>query len=451
MPSVGPPRDQPPNANPVVMNPPPTTANPPGDFNPVSVGPNSSEGFGNTYVAGAGVPPMSPWSGWPDGWQTPLWDTSDGTWGAWSRLADVVFDALDLNSRIIASLPPFILNDGDRQGGRPWLVNPEPLVYPSWAAFAKEMVWCLIGTGEVFVVATETYADGFPQRFMLVSPAFVQVDQVAGRTEYRVAGVPVDPAEILHIKYVSWPGDLRGHGPLEVAQARLLTVAALTKYATGMATSGALPPAVIKYPRRASRRQLALMQEDWLAARTSGWGLPAVLADGADITTLQPQLRDAALADLAAFSEARLATLLLVPPFLLALSTQSNDTYVNSTNIFDFHWRADLRPIAHALCEALSGWLLPRGWYVELDADDYIRPGFLQRAQGYQLMVSAGILSPAEVRIRERFDTVPGDEDEALGGPDTGQGPQAPVATPGVPGRPVQDNTNATPQEATTP
>jgi HK97 family phage portal protein len=453
MPSVGPPRDQPSNGQPPGINPPPTTANPPHDFEPISVGPDASAGFGNTSVTsfgGGGPVPMSPWSGWPDGWATPPW--SDNVWGAWSGLADVVFDALDLNSRVISSMPPFILNNGNRQGGRPWLVNPEPMIYPSWQAFCKEMVWSFVGTGEVFIVATETYFDGFPQRFMVTNPAYVQVDQVAGRTEYRIAGVPVDPDEILHIKYVSWPGDLRGHGPLEVAGARLLTVAALTRYATGMATSGSLPPAVIKYPRRASTRQLAQMRADWVNARTSGWGLPAVLADGAEITMLQPQLRDAALADLAAFSEARISTLLLVPPFLLSLSTRSDDTYVNSTNVFDFHWRADLRPLAHALCEALSGWLLPRGWYVELDADDYIKPGMFQRAQAYQMMIAAGVITPAEVRLRERFDTVPGDEDEALGGPDTGQAAEPPSGPDqGAPGRPVQTNTENPPTIATGP
>jgi HK97 family phage portal protein len=346
-------------------------------------------------------------------------------------------------------MPPYLMRGGNRMGGRTWLTSPEPMVYPSWAAMAKELFWSYIGAGEVFLYATETLADGYPNRFMVLNPAFVQVDRVDGDLAYTVGGAEVDPADILHIKYASWPGDLRGHGPLETAGARLLTVTALTRYASNLAASGGLPPAILKYPRRASRAQLRQMQADWITARTSAMGLPAVLADGLELETVAPQLKDAALADLERFSEARIATLLSVPPMLVGLGTEGSSTYVNSTNVFDFHWRAGLRPKAEAVCGALSTWLLPRGWAVELDRDEYIKPGMFERAQSYAMLIGAQVLSPAEVRVMERYDTDPGDQDPGLSGADedTAEAPQ--VEVPGSPGRPTQTNVNSAPQEAT--
>ena len=147
---------------------------------------------------------------------------------------------------------------------------------------------------------------------------------------------------------------------------------------------------------------------DWIEARASLMGVPAVLADGAELDVLNPQLQDAALADLAKFSEARIATLLSVPPFLVGLSGEGAATYINATNVFDFHWRAGLRPKAEAFAQALAGWLLPRGWTVELDRDDYIKPGMFERAckkvlfDAYCVRRSLAYRSPNNGALRHR-------------------------------------------------
>jgi HK97 family phage portal protein len=431
------PRDNEPNGQPPGINPPPTTANPPGDFNPVSVGPDASDGFGNSNVAGLGWPvdPQA-WSGWPDQWATPLWGAgAEGMLGPLGGRVDIVFACLDLNASILASMPPYVVHGAEPAEPRSWIVNPEPEVYASWDAFAKEAFWCFRAVGEVFIYALDRFADNYPSRFMMLNPAFVTVDRVDGQIQYTIAGQPLDPRDVLHIKYASWPGDLRGHGPLEVAGARLLAIAALTKYATGLASTGGLPPAILKYPRRVSRTQIAQIQADWIRARVSGMGLPAVLADGVELQEISAQLADTALAELSKFSEARVSNLLGVPPFLLGLPSADAGTYVNSTNVFDFHWRAYLRPEAHAFTAALSGWLLPRGWGVELNRDEYTRPSLLERAQAYSMLIPQGVLTAEEVRVIERFGP-------PLAAAGTSGAPPAPA--PSVPaqppGRPVITN-----------
>lgn len=439
------PRDNPPNGEPPGVNPPPTTSNPPGDYSPISVGPDASDGFGNDHVAGLGGDwPVDPqaWSGWPNAWATPAWGAGgQSLLGPMGSRVDVVFACLDLNASILSTMPPYLVHGGQLDDSRSpsWLTNPEPELYASWAAFAKELFWCYRGVGEAFVYCLARGSDGWPLRYMMLNPSVVTVDRAGGAIEYRVAGVEVDPADVLHIKYASWPGDLRGHGSLEVAGARLLTVSALTRYATGLAEAGGLPPAVIKYPRRVNRKQIAQIQRDWLAARVSGMGLPAILADGVELQEIGGQLRDAALAELSKFSEARIANLLGVPPFLIGLPSADAGTYVNSTNVFDFHWRAYLRPEAFSVSKALSGWLLPRDWEVELNRDEYVRPSLLERAQAYQMLIANGVLSADEVRLIERYSGASDAGPSSTTPPPTA--PPAPLPEPARPnGRPVLTN-----------
>ena len=91
---------------------------------------------------------------------------------------------------------------------------------------------------------------------------------------------------------------------------------------------------------------------------------------------------DMALVELAQLNESRIAVLLGVPPFLVGLPSGGDSmTYSNVTSLFDYHWRAGLRPKAHAVMAALSAWLLPRGTTIEVNRDEYVQPGPYERAQ----------------------------------------------------------------------
>ena len=73
-------------------------------------------------------------------------------------------------------------------------------------------------------------------------------------------------------------------------------------------------------------------------------------------------------------------------------------TYSNVVSLFDYHWRASLRPKAAAVMGALSAWALPRGTTVELNRDAYVQPDPLARAQTEQIYAGLGVLSVDEIR-----------------------------------------------------
>jgi phage portal protein BeeE len=140
--------------------------------------------------------------------------------------------------------------------------------------------------------------------------------------------------------------------------------------------------------------------------------MPAVLSGGIEWEPVALDPEKMSLLDLSKWNESRIAILLGVPPFLMGLPSGGDSlTYSTTVQLFDFHWRAGLRPKAQAVMAALSGWALPRGTSVEVNRDAYVEPEPLQRAQTAQIL--AGIVDPAtgrqaltidEIRAAERLD-----------------------------------------------
>lgn len=382
-----------PNAN-------PPAENPPGTVGPPTARAGDADGF--VFVPGdappAAVPLMRPaqWSGWPDEWNTPNWNSDV------HAAADTAWLCIDLNASILASMPPYLTGASDSLDSA-WIDNPDPDRYSSWEDFAKQL-WWEYQLGEVFVIATARYANGYPARFHVVDQWIVNVElDGQGRRRYAIGGLDVT-ADILHIRYRSRTGQARGEGPLDAGRSRVIAAEVLTRYATNLAAGGGIPSSVLEHPDELNAQQSADLQAQWIEARLSSLGMPAVLSGGVTWkpTALNPT--DMALLDLLTFNECRIASLLGVPPFLAGLPSAGNSmTYSNVSMLFDFHWRAGLRPKAQTVCAGLSAWLTPRGTRLEVNRDDYIRPDAEARARIYEILTRIGAITVEEIRALERY------------------------------------------------
>lgn len=396
-----PPRDTLPNPNGPGPNDPPQT-----------VGPTSSEGFGNTHVMyprGAVVPQA--WSGWPVEWATPMWGSAVGVSEIMMR-ASTVWMAFDLNSSVLASMPPYRTRDDIVIDPPPWMTNPQPEVYTDWYEAMRQVV-ISYQQGEAFLWATSRYADTSVRTWVMLDPGWVNID-MDGRLlrRYTMAGLDVT-ADILHIRYASWPGDPRGHGPLEAAVTALFGAEALERYAANLAVRGGVPWAVLTAPGNLTETQATTLRERFVAARLSALGAPAVLSGGVTLEPLTINPRDMALLELREFAEARLAVLCGCPPTLLSLPTHEGSmTYRNVEGVYDFHWRAFLRPRAAAIMGAITQWALPAGQRAEVNRDEYVRPALDERATAYSTLFNIHdpetgqrAITIPEIRAAERFDS----------------------------------------------
>ena len=393
------PNDNDPAANPPATVGPPTAR--PGDPNGLEL---VDEGVGTPWPRSVLRP--SAWSGWPAEWDTPNWG------GHLHQLTDTAWAALDKNASIFSSMPPYLVNAAPSLSAD-WLTNPDPDLYGSWNEFAKQLLWDYQACGEAFVLTTARYSTGWPARFHVVPPWAVEPEIVDGRRRCSIGSYDVTD-DIIHIRYQSTTGDAHGHGPLEIGRARLVASSLLTRYASNMAGAGGIPNAVLKHPEELTASQASALQSQWVESRMSSMGIPAVLSGGLTFETLQFSPKDMALVELAQLNEARICVLLGVPPTLLALpSGEGSLTYNNAQSIYDYHWRASLKPMADLLMSELSGRLLPRGTSIEVNRDAYVQPGPYERAQTWQILITLGVLTAEQVQQIERFTGITTDLSEA--------------------------------------
>jgi HK97 family phage portal protein len=393
-------------SNDVTPNPNDPASVPPSTVGPDQlVEPGDPHGLEITGGPGAFVPPSrvlpSPWSGWPAEWMPPTWSNTS------TALTDTAWTCLDLNASVLSSMPPYLVGAADSLDAG-WMTNPDPDQYTSWEEFAKRLFWDY-QLGEAFIIATAWYATGWPARFHVLPPWAVSVELEDGLRRYEVGSRDVT-GDVLHLRYTSAVGMAHGQGPLEVGWSRLVSDQVLTRYAQQFAASGGVPTSVLTHPEDLTAKQAADLQAQWVTARTSQLGEPAVLSGGVDVKAMQVSPKDAALVELQQYAASRIAVLLKVPPFLVGLPSGGDSmTYSNVTALFDYHWRAGLRPMAQAAMAALSGWLLPRGTGVELNRDAYVQPEPLQRAQVAQIYANIKdpqgnpVLTVDEIRAIERM------------------------------------------------
>ena len=345
---------------------------------------------------GFGTLSPSPWSGLPAEWSTAFQSYDLRL----SSLVDTAWAALDRSTMILSSMPAYRVRGGKALPPTAWMNMPAPVVYASWAEFAKQLFWDF-KLGEAFVLALGRGSSGYPAALRVVPPWLVQFEQ----GEYRIPGLGDVTGDLLHIRYSRGSG-WRGCGPLESAGARVTAAGLLMKYQADYLQSGGIPRYTLETDRPLTQAQTTQLLEEWRASRGGADPFdPAVLTGGVSLKTVtQPSPKDSTLMELSQFNEARIAILLGMPPFMLGLPSGGDSmTYSNVTSLFDYHFRASLRPEANMVMTALSNWALPYGQSVELNGDAYTQPTFTERADAYVKLVAAGVLTTEEVRAMERF------------------------------------------------
>ena len=387
-------------------------SNPPG-IAPASVGPPDATG-GDPHqftVEGDTPPPIvtptivpSSWDGYPDEWDMPRWG------GRAATLANTAWTCIDLNASVIASMEPYTVGSAPSTDTS-WMQNPNPDFYASWEDFCKSLFWDYMATGEVFVMATGFYSTGWPARFGIVPPWAVQVDLDQGFRRYRIGSVELQPNELLHIRYQGSVDDARGHGPLEAVGARVIAAEVLAKYARNVVAKG-MPPSVLTHEDELDDEQAAKYKAQWIAARMSSIGEPAVLSGGMKWSPVEMSPKDMALVELTQWNESRISVALGVPPFIVGLPSGGDSmTYANVNALFDYHWRAGLRPKVKPVMAALSEWLLPRGTQVTLNQDAYVEAGPKERAETAAILAGIvdaqgnPVLTVQQIQEAERIST----------------------------------------------
>jgi HK97 family phage portal protein len=343
----------------------------------------------------------APWDGWPAEWGVPQWDFQS----RFNELVDIAWACLDLNASVLSTMPVYKMRNGQIIEPSTWMTNPDPTIYTSWPEFAKQLFWDYM-LGEAFVLPVATGSDGWPLTFRVMPPWSIHVEMAGGMRRYRLGGVtgPDVTDEILHIRYKSSTDQPRGTGPLEIAGARMLTAGVLARYVRNMAVTGGVVAQTLESDQPINNAKAQELVDRWMESRVANLGAPPVFGSGLRLVDhMQMSPTDMAMLEISQFTEARIAVLLGVPPFLVGLPSGDSMTYSNLQQVFDFHDRSSLRPKASAVMSGFSDWALPRGTTAELNRDEYSRPAFAERAHAAVELIQVGAISVDEFRAAERL------------------------------------------------
>lgn len=354
----------------------------------------------------------SPWSGWPAEWSTPAWDWQS----RFNALVDIAWTCIDRSATVLSAMPVYRTNRrGQVMEPTSWMTNPDPMIYNSWAEFAKQVFRDFL-MGEVFVLPVAFGADGYPLTFRVVPPHLMHVEMRGGIRRYWLGGMAGFDVtdDILHIRYDSSTDSPRGKGPLEVAGGRRITAGLIETYTRQVVSNGGMPLYTLETDTELTEDEAQDLLNQWVTSRRANFGHPPVLDHGVKLnaqTGTSP--KDMALIEIAQFTESRICVLLGTPPFIMGLPTGDSMTYSNVSQVFDQHDRLSLRPMAAHVMGALSAWALPSTQRVELNTDEYSRPDFATRVDAYVQLVGAKIMSADEVRMAERLQGTAPDQSDA--------------------------------------
>jgi HK97 family phage portal protein len=255
------------------------------------------------------------------------------------------------------------------------LTNPDPVWFPNGIGSAVEAaVRSLYASGDAFLLVTARYADGLPSGWTVVDPWQINVQVENGRRSYEANGKPIPADDVVQI--TRNPGNaLRGTSALRSYASHLWGAIGSAEASRSLQGESPIPPAVLKSSRKLTQTQAVAVQDQWAAARARSSGRPPVLPPELSFETNAFSPKDLMLLEAQEFDARVIASAFGVPAFMLNVPLSGGLTYQNPEILFDYWWRAELKPAAKKISDALTAQMLPRGSSVRFDARESLEPG----------------------------------------------------------------------------
>lgn len=333
-----------------------------------------------------------------------------------SMRLSAVFACLRLLSEAISTLPldTFMRRNGTRQPYRP---RPAYLSFQpeqgSRIDYLSQVMLSLLTDGNAFV-ATPRDSLGVPYDLVVLDPCLVSVDRYAGEIRYRVGGRPVDmPNDLMHIKGMTLPGQLRGLSPIAYARETIGLGLAAQRFGQAFFENGALPGAVIEAPGTMSDPAIKRFRETWNAGHqgVANAHRIGVLSEGAKLSKVSVAPNDAQFLETRAFQVPDVARIFGVPPHLIADASNSTSwgSGLQEQNLA--FGQFSLRPWIERIEDAHGRLLTTHGLpdvFVKLNLDALLRASLKDRYESYAIGIENQFLLRNEVRKLEDMPPLPG-------------------------------------------
>jgi HK97 family phage portal protein len=343
-------------------------------------------------------------------------------WNPWSSSAvsvesamrlSAVYACLRLLSEAISTLPldVFTRTAGTRQPAQipPYLAFDQP--GQSRIEYLSSLMLSVLTDGNAFV-ATPRDSLGVPTDLVVLDPSQVDVGRKRGRPVFTVEGEQFGPLDIMHVKGMTLPGQIRGVSPIRAAREVVDGARKAQEFGGNFFANSAVPPVVIKVPPGApgqaeadsirAKRIAQTWNETHGGAANSG--KVGVLIGGAELSTVAVTPEDAQWLDTRRFGVQEIARIFGVPPHLIADSSNSTSWGSGLAEQNLAFGQLSLRPWLERIDEAHTHLLWTHGRrseFSKLNIDALLRSSITDRYASYQVGINAGFLDVNEVRALE--------------------------------------------------
>lgn len=329
---------------------------------------------------------------------------------------NAVYACVRLISDSISTLP--VDSYQRRNGARlPYRPKPEWLDMPdigvTFSDLTQLAVTSLLLNGNAFirVLRDERGVAGL----VVLNPHKVQVTRTSDQTRPLYVYDNRDTIthdEMLHIKEIVLPGQLRGKSRIELVKENLGLASALEQFAARF-FSGSNSSGIIEYPGNLTKEQALDLANSF---ENEHKGLrkshrTGVLFGGAKFTRTTPDNNTSQFIESRKFAVEEIARAFRVPPSMIGViepgASSYNSLEQNSIN-FVVH---TLRPYIYKLEQAFTR-LLPNGVFVKYNVDGLLRGDSAARSAFYASAIQNGYMSINDVRTLE--DMRPADGGDTL-------------------------------------
>ena len=348
----------------------------------------------------------------------------DPKWGRWLSGSDLttrdkvvtphsamgllsVYGAVQLIADSISTLPLDVLDGRDPVDTPAWLDDPRPL---DRVDFVNGIVTSLLLEGNAFVAVGRNTRSAVAT-VDLLAPSRVDVELVGATNtpQFHVDGQPF-PGEILMIRGLMLPGQIRGISPIEFARQSIGLGLGAQEQAQRFYSQGAVVPGVIHSKSELSVEQMREIRDQWLASHggSARSHLPVVLTGDTSWQSVTVTPEQAQFLESRQFSDAQIVgQLFLIDPSMLGIALSGTTlTYQN------LEQRG-----AHLVRHSLLRWivrverglsrLLPPSQHVKLNVNGLMRGDMNSRYASYRIaaelnaLLGAPLLSVQEMRDME--------------------------------------------------
>lgn len=234
----------------------------------------------------------------------------------------------------------------------------------------------------------------------------IDVDAEGTVTGYQYRGRTYTKTEIKHLSRLRVPGDPRGRGPIQAAQAELRGALDTRDYSSNWFQDAGVPTGILSAKMPLNAEQAAAAKAQWEASQGGTRG-PAVLSGDWSYAPVYLSPEDAQWIAIRQFDTTTIARLFGIPAhMLLAAIEGSSMTYSNVGQVYVEFARFTLASYVTEIEDAFTD-LLPRGTDVKVNYSALLAPDAVTRYQQHTVAIQAGFMSVNEVRAIEGLEPAP--------------------------------------------